>query len=97
MANKLKDLQITKVDFVDAGANQRANIMLFKRDAPKGGETVNTKNPVKKFLSSIAKALGITEDEAQNGIVGIAKEGEPLSAKKWRRMESVKSWTKYGT
>ena len=75
MSNKLKDLQITKVDFVDAGANQRANIMLFKRNAPKGGETVSTENPVKKFLSSIAKALGITEDEAQNGIVSIAKEG----------------------
>lgn len=29
--HKLKNLNITKVDFVDAGANQRANIMLKKR------------------------------------------------------------------
>lgn len=29
--HKLKNLKITKVDFVDAGANQRANIMLKKR------------------------------------------------------------------
>lgn len=33
--HKLKNLKITKVDFVDAGANQRANIMLKKR-APEG-------------------------------------------------------------
>ena len=31
MANKLKDLLDTKVDFVDAGANQEANVVLFKR------------------------------------------------------------------
>ena len=31
MASKLKDLKITKVDFVEAGANPEANIMLFKK------------------------------------------------------------------
>ena len=31
MANKLKDLLVTKIDFVDAGANPEANIVLFKR------------------------------------------------------------------
>ena len=42
MANKLKNLRITKVDFVDAGANQRAHIRLFKRaqkEDDKGMET----------------------------------------------------------
>lgn len=43
MAYKLKDLIITKVDFVDAGANQRANILLCKR-APEGGESKMTEN-----------------------------------------------------
>ena len=31
MATKLKHLKITKVDFVDEGANPDAHIMLFKR------------------------------------------------------------------
>lgn len=31
MATKLKDLRVTKVDFVDQGANQDAHIMLYKR------------------------------------------------------------------
>mgnify|MGYP000975934913 FL=1 len=30
MPTKLKDLKITNVDFVDAGANPDANILLFK-------------------------------------------------------------------
>lgn len=40
MASKLKDLQVTKVDFVDAGANPEANIVLFKRkeEIAKGAE-----------------------------------------------------------
>lgn len=36
MQHKLKNLKITKVDFVDAGANQRANIMLKKRAPAEG-------------------------------------------------------------
>ena len=73
MAFKLKDLKITKVDFVEAGANPEANILLFKSKdgtpgaksteppAAKGGE--KSESPVKKFFSAIAKALGIAEDE----------------------------------
>ena len=34
LAKKLKNLKITSVDFVDEGANQRANINLFKRKEP---------------------------------------------------------------
>ena len=34
MATKLKDLEVTKVDFVNAGANQRADIKLFKKKDP---------------------------------------------------------------
>ena len=73
MAFKLKDLKITKVDFVEAGANPEANILLFKSKdgtpgtksseppTAKGGE--KSESPVKKFFSAIAKALGIAEDE----------------------------------
>ena len=42
MATKLKNLRVTKVDFVDEGANPKANIKLFKR---KGAEHVGTKEP----------------------------------------------------
>lgn len=78
MATELKNLQITKVDFVDAGANQRANIVICKKDdTTKGGENVdktqNDKNPVTKFISAIAKVIGIGEDETKEAIADIAK------------------------
>lgn len=75
MATKLKNLNITKVDFVDAGANQRANILLFKRDATKGGESVPKKNPVEKFVAAIAKAIGWPTEEAEGALSSIAKDG----------------------
>ena len=62
MPTKLKDLKITKVDFVDAGANQRAHIALFKR-APKGGEEVG-ESKMKNIIHAIAKRLGLDDDEA---------------------------------
>ena len=75
MATKLKGLKISKVDFVDAGANQRANIAFFKRDAAKGGENMPKENPVKKFIAAIAKAVGMGEDEAGSALSAIAKAG----------------------
>lgn len=61
MANKLKNLRINKVDFVDAGANQRAHIRLFKR-APRGGDKVET-NKFWNLLTAIAKKLGIANED----------------------------------
>lgn len=74
MPTKVKNLIVTKVDFVDAGANQRANITLTKRrdggaatPPTKGGENMENKstnsNPVTKFISGLAKALGLTDAE----------------------------------
>lgn len=60
MANKLKNLRITKVDFVNAGANQRAHIRLFKR-AQKEDEGVET-NKFFNLITAIAKKLGVMED-----------------------------------
>ena len=42
VATKLKDLKITKVDFVDKGANPKANIMLYKNESLE--ENLHTKN-----------------------------------------------------
>lgn len=56
MANKtkLKNLEVTNVDFVDEGANKRADILITKR-----------KNPVKAAFVSLGKALGLVEDDDQ--------------------------------
>ncbi len=103
MASKLKDLKITKVDFVDAGANPEANILLFKNKdgapaakftaAPaKGGE--KSEGAVKKFFSTVAKALGIGDENVDQAIEEIAKGyeattfGEKLNEQKRRRVTS---------
>ncbi|MEG1562142.1 MAG: hypothetical protein RR365_00615 [Bacteroides sp.] len=75
MATKLKDLKVTKVDFVDAGANQEANILLFKSkdgtppaDTGKGTALVTpgakSDNVLKRALTAVAKALGFEDDKA---------------------------------
>ena len=61
MPTKLTDLKITKVDFVDAGANQRAHIALFKH-APKGGEEVG-ESKFKNLIHAIAKRFGLEEED----------------------------------
>jgi hypothetical protein len=104
MASKLKDLIITKVDFVEAGANPEANILLFKNKegapataksdvAPaKGGE--KNEGAVKKFFSAIAKALGIGDENVDQAIEEIAKGyeaatfGEKMNEQKRRRVTS---------
>lgn len=72
MPSKLKDLKVTKVDFVDAGANQKANILLYKNkegtpadtEKAESSTTPETKpdNILKRVLRTVAKVLGI-EDE----------------------------------
>ena len=56
MANKLKNLQVTSVDLVDAGANQDAHIRLFKRaPAPVDGITPEEESLFRKFARWIRK------------------------------------------
>jgi hypothetical protein len=103
MASKLKDLKITKVDFVEAGANPEANILLFKNkegapavkstgESAKGGE--KSEGAVKKFFSAIAKALGIGDENVDQAIEEIAKGyeattfGEKMNEQKRRRVTS---------
>lgn len=76
MPYKLKDLKISKVDFVDEGANQQANIVLLKRkeDAAKGGEEMPG-SPIKKFFTAIAKAVGLKDEEAAQVAEEIEKSG----------------------
>lgn len=54
MAKKLKDLHVTKVDFVDEGANPRADIKLFKR---KGPGTADAGDPPGSIMGRITGGL----------------------------------------
>lgn len=67
MAKKLKNLEVTKVDFVDEGANQGANIKLFKRKDQNDNPVVavpvqdpmkEQKSLFKRLMHSIGKSLG---------------------------------------
>lgn len=76
MATKLKNLKVTKVDFVDQGANPDAHIKLFKRKDEKGepnGKPDNgTDEPEKKealfkrFIENAAKLFGISNFKADD-------------------------------
>jgi hypothetical protein len=61
MPKKLKDLKVTKVDFVDAGANQEANIRLYKSQTPPDGKPEST---FKRFLTAVAKAIGFDDQDS---------------------------------
>lgn len=95
MASKLKDLQVTKVDFVDAGANPEANIVLFKRKPEEAAaETKPQQKAGTGFLHSviaaIAKSVGATEDQIDAAVEEIAKSdaetfGEKMVQRQLRR------------
>ncbi len=93
MANKLKDLQVTKVDFVDAGANPEANVVLFKR---KQEEAAAESKPQQKtgflhsVIAAIAKSVGATEAQIDAAMEEIAKSdaetfGEKMVQRQLRR------------
>jgi hypothetical protein len=72
VATKLRNLKVTKVDFVDQGANPDAHILLFKRKEPmeKGELETATKgagekgmNLFEKIGKAIADAIGIKSPE----------------------------------
>ena len=48
MANKLKNIILTSVDLVRAGANQQADICLFKSAEPPPGKVIAADDP-KRF------------------------------------------------
>lgn len=75
MATKLKNLGITKVDFVDAGANPDANIKLFKRDSGKEQEPVGEGGTslLKRLVSFLSKAK--TDEDLEAALDEIEKSG----------------------
>ncbi len=80
MATKLKNLEVTKVDFVDQGANPDAHIKLYKRKeeqgpALEGGGGEKGSGILKKLVAFIAKAAGMGEEEIDNAMEEIEKGG----------------------
>ena len=77
MASKLKDLKVTKVDFVDAGANPEANIVLFKRKPEEAATEQKPQATAGDFFHSvvaaIAKSIGATEEQVDAAVAEIAK------------------------
>jgi hypothetical protein len=71
MATKLKNMKLTSVDLVRAGANQEADICLFKSaDAPEApeGPTEEEKNIFKRFIDWIRKNPTEAEPEPPSPI-----------------------------
>ncbi|MCI8418859.1 MAG: hypothetical protein HFI33_15410 [Lachnospiraceae bacterium] len=83
MATKLKNLLVSKVDFVDEGANPDAHIKLFKRNdtgdaggqGPKETKSGNEKGSgvLKKLFGRIGKAVGMDPDEIEDALEEIQK------------------------
>lgn len=87
MATKLKDLKVTKVDFVDVGANPKAHIKLYKNESGVAGEASGEtgqkhENILKRFFSAIGKAVGMKPEEIDATVEEIEKGGaETFGAK----------------
>ena len=78
MAAKLKDLKVTKVDFVDEGANPDAHIRLFKsRDETTPGEDQKENHPgvLKRLVTFIANAAGLEAEEIDAVVEEVEKGG----------------------
>lgn len=74
MAQKLMNLRVKKVDFVDEGANPRADIKLFKRRSPEEGEGLDM-NDMEHAADSIAKRIA-------EALAGIFKKNSPENVEK---------------
>ena len=81
MAAKLKNLMVDKVDFVDEGANQDADIKILKRNSEEGiskgkGSGKNSGNVFKK-LFNFGKAAGMGQGEIDSA--GKIQKGDAVS------------------
>jgi len=100
MATKLKDLKVTKVDFVDAGANPGANIMIYKNkegappaaEPEKNPDTPGAKpeNAFKRVLTAVAKALGIDDDKDIDETLGILAKGREAESFNEKMQEAAR-------
>ncbi len=75
MAKKLKNLLVTKVDFVDEGANPRADIKLFKRKDPGlAGDGSPPESIMGKITGGISGIFKKSKDPVEKGEASSFKE-----------------------
>ena len=101
MPTRLKGLEVTKVDFVDAGDNKRADVLLFKH---KDGlpESQQPQEPeagapgiLKRFLTWIAKAAGASAEELDAALEAVEKDATTFDeklAQRQRRQAADEIW-----
>lgn len=98
MPAKLKGLEVTKVDFVDAGDNKRADVVLFKRQdgLPEPQEPeVEAPGLLKRFLTWIAKAAGASAEELDAALEAVEKDATTFDeklAQRQRRQAADEIW-----
>jgi len=96
MATKLKNLKVTKVDFVDQGANPDAHIMLYKNKSGVPGAESNSPEPEekgnvwKRLFGAIAKMAGMKPEELDNAVEQIEKSGSETFADKMAQRKNQK-------
>lgn len=77
MATKLKNLRISKVDFVDEGANPDAHIKLTKSKGEKGqstGENGDKNGFVSRLFGFIGKKAGMNQEEIDSAVSTVCLE-----------------------
>lgn len=100
MPTKLKGLEVTKVDFVDAGDNKRADVVLFKRKDSDPAQTTPAQEPphdgaLKRLFTKIAKAIGLSDDEVDEAVSEIQKDATTFDekvAQRQRRKTADEIW-----
>lgn len=98
MATKLKNLEVKKVDFVDAGANPDAHIKLFKRNSAgennEGGsaekDNEKTSGVFKKLLAFIGKAAKMSQEEIDSAMEEIQKGDSVSFGEKYKEAKNRK-------
>ncbi len=91
---KLKKLEMTSVDLVRAGANQEADICLYKSadpQEPTEQPTEHEKNIFKRFLAWMGASLTETEDAPDNPIEKADEQPAPEEVYKSAIIESIQS------
>lgn len=100
MPAKLKGLKVTKVDFVDAGDNKRADVLLFKHkdglpESPPQEPEAGEPGLVKRFLTWIAKAAGASAEELDAALKAVEKDATTFDeklAQRQRRQAADEIW-----
>lgn len=100
MPTKLKGLEVTKVDFVDAGDNKRADVLLFKHKdgllEPEAQELeVDSPGILKRLLARIAKAAGAPAEELDAALAAVEKDATTFDeklAQRQRRQAADEIW-----